>query len=69
MEPAILVHIIMGSILSLLIVLTVYYLLRILMSTQEQKANFKTKFIRFGILSVVVYIVYMGWVFIKNNLI
>ncbi|OIJ15640.1 hypothetical protein BKP35_01200 [Anaerobacillus arseniciselenatis] len=69
MEPAILVHIILGSTLSLLIILTIYYILRMLLSSQEQKANFKAKFKRFGILTVVVYVVYMGWVFIKNNFI
>ncbi len=67
MEPTILAHIILGSTLSLFIILTAYYLLRMLLSPEEKKAVFNSRLRRSAIITIILFVAYMGWVFIKKS--
>jgi hypothetical protein len=67
MEPTILTHIILGSILTLSIIITVFLLLRMLLAPSAQKVIFSARFRKFAIITVVLFICYMGWIFIKKT--
>ncbi|QOY35630.1 hypothetical protein AWH56_023645 [Anaerobacillus isosaccharinicus] len=68
MEPTILAHIILGSILTGSIIITVFFLLRMLFAPSTQKAIFSARLRKSAIITVILFISYMGWIFIKKML-
>lgn len=68
MEFTILAHIILGSILTISIIFTLFFLLRMLFTNNSNKAIFKARFGKSAIFTVVLFIVYMGWIFVKKTL-
>jgi hypothetical protein len=67
MELTILAHIILGSILTLSIIITAFLLLRLLLAPSAKKAIFSARFRKSAIITVVLFISYMGWIFIKKT--
>ncbi|OIJ10805.1 hypothetical protein BKP37_17235 [Anaerobacillus alkalilacustris] len=62
-----LTHIILGTTLTFFIVLTIYFLLRLLFAKKEKKDTFTVHFRRTGVITIVLFIVYMSWIFIKKT--
>lgn len=67
MEPTILAHIILGSILTASIIVTVFFLLRMLIAPSTQKPIFSARLRKSTIITVILFISYMGWIFIKKT--
>lgn len=67
MEPTILAHIILGSILTLSIIITVFFLLKMLLAPSNQKAAVTARLRKSAFSTIALFILYMGWVFIKKN--
>lgn len=66
MEFTTLVHIILGSTLTLLLAITSYFLVRMLFFFGNNKAEYTTKLRKFGLASIIVFGIYMLWIFIKK---
>ncbi|MCT8138246.1 hypothetical protein H1D32_11075 [Anaerobacillus sp. CMMVII] len=67
MDPTILAHIILGSILTISIITTVFFVVRMLFAPKADQPVFKRRFRKSAIITVVLFISYMGWVFIKRT--
>ncbi|MCD8511559.1 MAG: hypothetical protein LRY73_17980 [Bacillus sp. (in: Bacteria)] len=67
MEPIILMHIILGSILTLAIIVTLFFLIKFFMTPKDNRATAKKRLITSAIITVAIYVGYMGMVAIKNN--
>lgn len=67
MDFIILTHIILGSILSLFIGLTIYYLLKMLITPDRNKAIFSARLRQSSLITLLLFVVYIGWIFIKKS--
>ncbi|MDQ0255279.1 4-hydroxybenzoate polyprenyltransferase [Evansella vedderi] len=67
MEPYVLVHIILGSILTLAIIVTLYFLVRLLLAPKDKKTSYKPLFRKSLISTVALYTGYMIMIWSKNT--
>ncbi|MBS4026408.1 MAG: hypothetical protein KGZ96_12120 [Clostridia bacterium] len=68
MTLSILVHSILGTILTIAFLLTAYYLLRMVLAPTEQKETFISGFRRSAIWTVALFIIYFLWILVKRML-
>jgi cell division protein FtsX len=68
MTTSILVHSILGTILTIAILLTAYNLVRMVLAPQEQKQAFTLGFRRSAIWTVALFIIYFLWILAKRML-
>lgn len=67
MEFTVLVHIVLGSILTIGIILTGYNLLRTAMAPADKRALFVAGARRSAIWTVALFVVYFVWIWVKRS--
>ncbi|MBS4024309.1 MAG: hypothetical protein KGZ96_01395 [Clostridia bacterium] len=61
-----LTHIILGSVLAITLLLTAYYLMRLVLAPQEKKLAFSSGLRKSAIWTVALFAIYFIWIMIKR---